>query len=83
MARETAIVANYETITRSVEYYKSTVRTIEFAVNKWVLHKVQNFLGKNRKLAEAFKGPFVITKLFDNGTVQMKTKHGKHEQIVN
>jgi hypothetical protein len=40
-------------------------------------------LGKNKKLAETFKGPFVVTKVNDNGTIKMKTKYDQHEQLVN
>ena len=52
-------------------------------MDEWVLLKVQNFLGKNRKLAETFKGPYQITKVNENGTIKIKTKFGKHEQLVN
>ena len=83
MARETARETNDEAIEKSVSYYNSKVKPIKFMENEWVLLKVQNFLGKNRKLSETFKGPFIITKVNENGTIKIKTKFGKHEQLVN
>jgi hypothetical protein len=59
------------------------VKPIKFEEGELVLLKVHNFLGKNKKLAETFKGPFVVTKVNDNGTIKMKTKYGQHEQLVN
>ena len=83
MAKETARENNERAIEKSVSYYNSKVKPITFQVDEWVLLKVQNFLGKNRKLAETFKGPYQITKVNENGMVKMKTKFGKHEQLVN
>jgi hypothetical protein len=83
MAREIVRKANDEDIEKSVEYYNSKVKPVQFKVNECVLLKVQNFLSKNRKLVETFKGTNVITKIFDNGTVQIRTKYEKHDQIVN
>ena len=48
-----------------------------------MLLKVHNFLGKNRQLAETFQGPFIITKVNENGTIKMRTKYAKHDQLVN
>jgi hypothetical protein len=59
------------------------VKPIEFKEGELVLLNIHNFLGKNRKLAETFKGPFVVTKVNNNGTIKMKTKYGQHEQLVN
>jgi hypothetical protein len=83
MTRETAPESNYDAIEKSVECCQSKVKSVQFAMNEWVLFKVQNFLGKNQKIfADAFKLPFVITRVFDNGTVQMRKKCGKHDLIV-
>jgi hypothetical protein len=34
-------------------------------------------------LAETFKGPFIVTKVNENGTIKIKTKYGQHDQLVN
>jgi hypothetical protein len=83
MAKETARENNDEAIKKSVDYYNTKVKVVEFKEGELVLLKIHNFLGKNRKLAETFKGPFVITKVNDNGTIKIRTKYGQHEQLVN
>ena len=42
-----------------------------------MLLKVKNFLEKNAKLAEKWKGPFVITKVHANNTVTITYPSGK------
>ena len=83
MAKEVASENNDQSIEKSIPYYNSKVKPLTFEVNEWVLLKVQNFLGKNRKLAETYKGPYQITKVNENGTVRMRTKCAKHDQLVN
>ena len=83
MAKETARANNDEAIEKSVTYYNTKVKPMEFQEGELVLLKVHNFLGKNRKLAETFKGPFIVTKVNENGTLKIKTKYGQHDQLVN
>ena len=83
MAKETARENNDEAIEKSVQYYNSKVKPITFKEGELVLLKVQNFLGKNRKLAETFKGPYTVSKVNENGTIRIKTKCAKHDQLVN
>ena len=83
MAKETARENNDEAIEKSVEYYNSKVKPILFKEGELVLLKVQNFLGKNKKLAETFKGPYTVSKVNENGTVRIRTKCAKHDQLVN
>ena len=45
--------------------------------------KEHNFLHKNRKLAETFKGPFRVTWVNENGTVLIRSKTAKHDNLVN
>ena len=82
-AKETARENNDEAIEKSVTYYNTKVKPMEFQEGELVLLKVHNFLGKNRKLAETFKGPFIVTKVNENGTIKIKTKYGQHDQLVN
>ena len=74
---------NDEDIEKSLEYYNSKVRPIRFQEGDLVLLKIHNFLGKNRKLAETFKGPFIVLKVNENSAVKIKTKYAKHNQLVN
>ena len=39
-------------------------------------------MGKNRKLEETFTGPYVITKVNDNGIIKMRAKYSKPDQLV-
>ena len=45
--------------------------------------KFHDFFGKNKKLEETFKGPYILEKGNDNGTVKIKIKYAKHDQLVN
>jgi transposase InsO family protein len=54
MAKETERENNDEAIEKSVSYYNTKVKPIEFKEGELVLLKIHNFLGKNRKLAETF-----------------------------
>ena len=83
MSRELAKESTDEAIENSIPYYNSKVRQISFKEGELVLLKIQNFLGKNKKLAETYKGQYKITKVNDNGTVTMKTKCARHDQLVN
>ena len=44
---------------------------------------VKDFFGKNRKLSEIWKGPYIITKVHSNDTVVIKKIHGTKEYLYN
>ena len=44
---------------------------------------MHNFLDKKRKLAETFKGPYIITIVNENGPIKIITKYGKYDRLVN
>ena len=48
-----------------------------------VLLEQRNFLGKNRKLSEIYKGPYVVVKVNPNNTVVVKTRTGSKEYLYN
>ena len=62
---------NDEAIEKSVDYYNSKVKLVTFEEEELVLLKIHNFLGKNKKLVETFRGPFIVVKMNENGTVIM------------
>ena len=44
-----------------------------YQVGQLVLLNMQNFLGKNRKLADNWEGPYPIVKVFDSGVVDLQS----------
>ena len=68
LARKIASENNDASIEESTKYFNSKVKQVLFQENDWVLLKEHNFLHKNKKIAETFKGPFKITKMNQNGT---------------
>jgi hypothetical protein len=83
ITKETARENNDEAVEKSVSYYNTKVKPIKFKKEELVLLKIHNFLGKNKKLAETFKCPFVVTKVNAKVTIRIKTKYGQHEQLNN
>ena len=83
MAKVVARIHNDEAIEKSVDYYNFKVKAVTWEEGYLVLLKIHNFLGKDRKLAEKFKCPFIVVKVNENGTVKIKTKYAKHDQLVN
>ena len=71
-AKETARENNDEAIEKSVAYYNTKVKPIEFQEGELVLLKVNNFWVKTENLAETFKGPYIITKVNENGKIKIK-----------
>jgi hypothetical protein len=45
--------------------------------------EVKNFESKNRKLAEIYKGPYIIVKINKNNTVLLKKPSGTHKYLYN
>ena len=82
LAKRLARDNNDESIEKSTENYNKKVKPVEFKEGEWVLLKVQNFLNKNKKLAETYKGPFCISKVHSNGTAPIK-QSSKHDTLVN
>ena len=84
MAKETARENKPEAIEKSATYNNTKVKFLEFQEGELVLFKVHNFLGKNRKLSDTFKGPYITTTVNENGTIRMnENKHARQDQLVN
>ena len=58
-------------------------KQVTFEEGELVLLKIHNFFDKSKKLAKTFNGPFIVTKLNENGMVKIRTKYAKHDQLVN
>ena len=83
LARKIAGENNDQSIENSTDYFNSKVKPVKFEVDDWVLMKEHNFLHKNRKIAETFKGPFRVTQVNENGTVLIRGRSAKHDNLVN
>ena len=71
---------NTETaIERNIKDHDSKAYPRFFKIGDMVLLQVKNFLNKNQKLAEGYKGPYIITKISDNNTATIKMLHGTKE----
>ena len=66
-----------------MDYYNSKAKPVTLKEGELVLLKIRNLLGKNKKLSDKFKGPFIVVKVNENGTVKIKTKYAKNYQLVN
>ena len=74
---------NTETaIERNIKDHDNKAFPRFFKVGDMVLIQVKNFLGKNQKLAENYKGPYIITKM-NNNTATIKMPHGTKEYNYN
>ena len=79
MAREHTETA----ITRNISDHDKKAFPRKFKIGDMVLLEVKDFLHKNRKLAEIYKGPYIITRVSDNNTATVKTPHGAKEYNYN
>ena len=79
LAREHADTA----IDRNTEDHNKKANPRKFREGEWVLLEVKNFLSKNRKLSEIYKGPYIIVKINANNTALLKKPSGTHEYLYN
>ena len=70
-------------IKRNVSDHDKKAFPRKFKIGDWVLLEVKDFLHKNRKFAEIYKGPYVITRISDNNTATIKALHGAKEYNYN
>ena len=54
-----------------------------FKLDDLVLLEKYDFLGKNRKLSDIYKGPYIVVKFNSNNTLVVKTRAGSKEYIYN
>ena len=72
-----------EAVERSVADHDKKAFQRKNPVGDKVLLKVKNLPNKNAKLAEKWKGPFVITKVYAYNTVVIKYLNGTKEYLHN
>ena len=81
--REVAKQHTEQAIKRNVSDHDRKAFPRKFKLGDLVLLEVKDFLHKNKKLAEIYKGPYVITRISDNNTATVKTPHGVKEYNYN
>jgi hypothetical protein len=79
LAREHTDVA----IKRNMQDHDKKANPRSFKVGDTVLIQVKDFLTKNKKLAESFKGPFLVTRVSPNNTATIRSRTGKKEYNYN
>ena len=70
-------------ISRNISDHDKKAFPRKFKVGDMILLEVKDFLHKNKKLAEIYKGPYIITRVSDNNTATVKTPHGAKEYNYN
>jgi transposase InsO family protein len=72
-----------KSISDNVMQHNKKANPRSFKVGDLVLLEQRNFLGKNRKLSEIYKGPYIVVKVNPNNTVVVKTRTGSKEYLYN
>jgi len=71
-ARLIATQENLQATQESANYFNKFAAPHNYKVGQRVWLDVRNFLGKNRKLAANWEGPYNILKVFDKGVVDLQ-----------
>ena len=72
-ARDLAAQNSWAANEKYKEHHDAKADPHKFVVGQQVLVDIRNFLGKNRKLSPNWEGPYPITRIWDNGVVDVKT----------
>ena len=72
-----------KSIDKATDDFNKNLKERKFQEADQVLIKVKDFKGKNRKLCEEWKGPYIVVKVHPNNTVLIKKKFGKHDLLYN
>jgi hypothetical protein len=70
-ARHLAVHHSLQASARMEQDFNKKARPHNYQIGQMVWLQVMNFLGKNRKLAPTWDGPFQILKIFDFGVVDL------------
>ena len=81
--RELAHKNDEKSILENVKQHNKKANPRSFQVGDLVLLEQKIFLGKNRKLAEIYMGPYIVIKVNSNNTVVVRTKTGSKEYVYN
>jgi transposase InsO family protein len=83
MARDLATENNMKATTRAESDHNRKAQQHDYKVGQQIWLDERNFLSKNRKLAAKWSGPFVITKVRDNGNIRIKMERKEININVN
>jgi hypothetical protein len=60
---------------KTEQQYNKNSAPHKYVLGQLVWLDIQNFLGKNRKLAPKWEGPYLLTRIFENGVVDLQRKN--------
>jgi hypothetical protein len=83
MARDLATRNNTKATSRAEQDHNSKAQEHQYQVGQQIWLNEGNFLSKNRKLAPNWSGPFLITKVRDNGNIRNKLNRKEINVNVN
>ena len=70
-------------ISENVKQHNKKAKPRSFKVGDLVLLEQSDFLDKNKKLSEIYKGPLIVTKVKPNNTVGVKTRTDSKKYMYN
>jgi Integrase zinc binding domain/Integrase core domain len=80
LCRQIAVEENLKVTQKAQNYHNSQSEQHKYIKGQLVWLDVKNFLGKNRKLASNWEGPFPITRVFEHGVVDI-FKNNRHHRV--
>ena len=75
--RQLAAQHNMDATTKAEQDYNKSARPHHFQPGQAVWLNEQNYLGRNRKLAPHWNGPYTIIRVFDQGVVELQLPNRK------
>ncbi|MGV0986805.1 MAG: RNase H-like domain-containing protein, partial [Limnohabitans sp.] len=82
-ARQLASQHAFQASERTETDFNKKAKTFQYKVGQLIWLKEENFLGKNRKLAQKWTGPYQILKIFDFGVVDIEFKNKVYRVNMN
>jgi hypothetical protein len=83
MVRDLAARNNMKATTRAEQDHNCKAQEHQYQLGQKIWLDERNFLSKNRKLAPNWSGPFIITKVRDNGNIRIKLNRKEINVNVN
>jgi hypothetical protein len=83
MARDLATRNNMKATSRAEQDHNRKAQEHQYQVGQQIWLDERYFLSKNRKLAPNWSGPFLITKVRDNGSIRIKLNRKEINVNVN
>ncbi|MBM3428678.1 MAG: DDE-type integrase/transposase/recombinase, partial [Bacteroidetes bacterium] len=75
LSRQLAHENNLTAIGKYKEYNDKKASPHPYQVGQWAWLEIKQFVSKNKKLSPKFEGPYLITKVLDNGVVDLSIRN--------